>query len=130
MYKADHTQNACHHSQLFVYDTTILLPLGLGSGLELEQDIHHVLEGLDLLLQGSVDIGLVVTQLGIEVLPVWHTGLDGNLGTLPDQVAVVSAETTRCFVGSQEGCVELLRGVVDAQAKGSGGELKTTVPIR
>lgn len=130
MYRVGFTNTACHHSQIFGYETAnLLLPLGLGRGLELHQDIHHVLQGLDFLLESSGDIGLVVTQLGVEVLPVWHTGLDGNLSTLANNVAVVGAETTRCFVGSQEGGVELLGGVVDAQTKRCGGELKTPIRI-
>ncbi len=113
--------------QIQRYETASLLPLGLGGGLELQQDSHHVLQGLDLLLQSSGHIGLVVTQLSVEVLAVWHTGLDSNLRTLPDQVAVVVAQTALCLVGSQEGLVKLLGGVVDAQAKGRGGKLKTSV---
>lgn len=130
MYRVGLTHNAYYHSQILGYETSSLLPLGLGRGLELQQDIHDVLQALDLLLQGDGHIGLVVAKLRVEVLPVWHTRLDGDLSTLADQVTVVSAKTTRGLVGSQEGSVELLGGVVDAQAEGRGGELKATIQRR
>lgn len=121
------THSTSYHNPILGYETDRLLPLSLGRGLELEQDIHDVLQGLDLLLEGSGHISLVVAKLRVKVLAVWHTGLDGDLSTLADQVAVMGVETTRGLVGSQEGCVELLGGVVDAQAEGRGGELQATI---
>lgn len=101
-----------------------LLPLGLLALLEGLQDSHHLLQRNDLLVHLRDNLGLVITQLGVEVLAVRSRG-HGSAEDGLDQEGVVRLEGTT--VGLTEGLRQLLGGVVEVVAEGLGSEVETTI---
>lgn len=93
--------------------------LAVEEGLE---DVDKVLESCEVLLELSVDLVLVVTELGIEVLAVRasaHGGAEDGL----DEEAVVGLEGD--IVGSAEGGGKLLVSGGDIVGKTFASELET-----
>lgn len=100
------------------------LPLRLLAALELLQDGDVLLKSHHLGVQGRVDLGLVLTKLGVEVLAVGgsrHSSREDGL----DNEGVVGLEGVA--VGFTEGVGELGAAVVQVVAEGLGGEVKTSV---
>lgn len=107
---------------------SFLKPLGLPLGLlgvdKLLEDAHDLLQGGKVGRHLLGDLGLVVTELGVEVFSVWagaHGGAEDGL----DDEAVVRLEGGA--VGVAEGVCELLGGVGDVGLEAEAGELETTV---
>lgn len=100
-----------------------LLPLGFLALLEGLQDGHHLLQGNNLLVHLGNDLGLVITQLGVEVLAVRSRGHRSAEDRL-DQEGVVRLEGAA--VGFTEGLGQFLGGVVEVVAESLGSEVETT----
>lgn len=109
-----HSMNRC----------SLYLPLRLLTALELLEDGDVLLESHHLSVQGLVDLGLVLTKLGVEVLAVGgsrHSSREDGL----DNEGVVGLEGVA--VGFTEGVGQLGAAVVQVVAEGLGGEVKTSV---
>lgn len=70
-----------------------------------------------------MDLGLVISKLGVKVLAVWGSAHGGAENGLDDE-GVVRLE--RVAVGVTEGVRELLGRVGNVVAKGLGGEVEAT----
>lgn len=100
-----------------------LLPLGFLACLEGLQDGHHLLQRRDLLLHSREDLGLVISQLGIEVLAVRSRGHGGAEERLHHERVVRLEGAT---IGITEGVGQLLGRVVEVVAEGLSSEVETT----
>jgi hypothetical protein len=99
------------------------LPLGLLPGQELLQNSKVLLQTTKPLLQLTLDLRIVVTELLVEVLPVWCCAHGGAEDGLHDE-GVVGLEGVA--VGIAEGVGEFLVRVGDVVAEGLGGEVEAT----
>ena len=104
-----------------------LLPLGVLARLEGLQDAHHLLQSRDLLLHGSADLGLVATQLLVEVGPVRGCG-HGSAEDRLDHPGVMGLEGAA--VGMAERGRQLLLRVLEVVPKSLGSEIEAAIDIR
>lgn len=101
-----------------------LLPLSILAGLERLQNSHTLLECGNLLVQLGGNLGVVTTELLVEIGTVRssrHCSREDRL----HKEGVVWLECTT--VGILEGNRQLGGGVVDVVTKSLGSEVKTTV---
>ena len=109
------------HFLLAYHIITSYLPLSLLLGQELVQCSNNLLQRREVRLQLLLDLGVVLAQLGVEVLPV-RCGAHGGTEERLDDEGVVGLE--RAGVGLAEGVGELLGGVGEVVAEGLGGEVE------
>lgn len=85
------------------------------------KDGNTLLESVDLLAEGGLNLRLVAAQLGVKVLPVGGGGHGGGEDGLDDE-GVVGLEGVA--VGLAEGVGEFRGGLVEVVAEGLGGEVE------
>lgn len=100
-----------------------LLPLSRLGILESLQDGDHLLQSSDLLGQLGSNLGLILTQLLVEVLAVWG-GRHGSTEDRLDNPGVVGLEGVA--VGTAERVGEFRGGVVDVVTEGLDGKVEAS----
>lgn len=100
------------------------LPLSILAGLERLQNSHVLLECGNLLVQLRGNLGVVITELLVEVGTVRSSRHGSRENRLHEEGVVWLEGTT---VGILEGNGQLGGGVVDVVAKSLGREVKATV---
>ena len=105
----------------------VYLPLSLLPGQEPVQCSNNLLQRREVCLELLLDLGAVLAQLGVEVLPV-RCGAHGGAEERLDDEGVVGLE--RAGVGLAERVGKLLGGVGEVVAEGLGGEVQAAVAGR
>lgn len=105
----------------------IPLPLGLLGVLEGLHNLDDLLKCGNFLLQLGGDLGLILTELLVEVGAVWGGGHGGGEEGLDDERVVRLEGLT---IGVTEGVRELLGGVLDVVAECLHSEVKATGSIQ
>lgn len=100
------------------------LPLSSLGILESLEDGDHLLQSSNLLRHCGVNLGLILTQLGVEILSIWGCGHSSTEDGL-DKEGVVRLKGVA--IGSTEGVRELRGSVIDVVTQSLNGEVKASI---